>query len=276
MPPFSIDPDKDTICDVIRHWADIQPDAPALLSEDRAPLTYSALTAQMDKIREALNASGLGRGDRVGIIHSGGSDMASLLLGVISGATAVPLDPRQTVSEYAIQLCDRNARALIAESGVSQAAVDAARQLGLSVLETQIVESGGEEKVTITAKAEGAPAQPDVARRDDIALIFGTSGTTDRSKIVPRKHRHLLARAALENTVYEMMRDDVGILIRPLYYSGSFNHVPAALFSGGSFVVLSSFEPAAFFRLCLGSWGDLVHCGTDFSESDTYLCDGEP
>ncbi len=39
MRPFSIDPDTDTIYDVIRRWADIQAQAPALLEEGKEPLT---------------------------------------------------------------------------------------------------------------------------------------------------------------------------------------------------------------------------------------------
>ncbi len=62
MTPFPVDPEKDTICDVIRRWAETQPNAPALLSEDNAPLTYSALAAQSDDMRALLNTSGLGRG----------------------------------------------------------------------------------------------------------------------------------------------------------------------------------------------------------------------
>ena len=62
MTPFPVDPEKDTICDVIRRWAETQPNAPALVSEDNAPLTYSALAAQSDDIGALLYTSGLGRG----------------------------------------------------------------------------------------------------------------------------------------------------------------------------------------------------------------------
>ena len=40
MPPFPVDPKKDTICDVIRRWADVQPDAPAFVAENTAALSY--------------------------------------------------------------------------------------------------------------------------------------------------------------------------------------------------------------------------------------------
>ena len=92
MPPFPINPEKDTICDVIRRWAEVQAHAPVLVSDDKEPLSYSALAALMDDIRNVLNASGLGRGDRIGIVHSGGAAMVSAILGVMNGATAIPLN----------------------------------------------------------------------------------------------------------------------------------------------------------------------------------------
>ena len=77
MPPFPVDPEKHTICDVIRRWAEIQPDAPAFLEEGRQTLTYRGLVEVMEGVREALNDSGLGRGDRIAVIHSGDSELAA-------------------------------------------------------------------------------------------------------------------------------------------------------------------------------------------------------
>ena len=63
MPPFAIDPDKDTICDVIRRWAEVQPDAPAVLKigsseEDVRTMSYSGLAQFMEAFRAALSGAG--------------------------------------------------------------------------------------------------------------------------------------------------------------------------------------------------------------------------
>ncbi len=39
MPPFDVNLHRDTMCDVIRRWADLQPEAPALIAEAKAPCT---------------------------------------------------------------------------------------------------------------------------------------------------------------------------------------------------------------------------------------------
>ncbi len=90
MPPESI---SQTICDVIRHWAERNPNKPAFIAEGQAPLTYGALTQLMDDFRETLNASGFGRGDRIAIVHPGGAEMAATTIGVAGCTTAVPLNP---------------------------------------------------------------------------------------------------------------------------------------------------------------------------------------
>ncbi|MCH8013413.1 MAG: non-ribosomal peptide synthetase, partial [Candidatus Dadabacteria bacterium] len=73
-------------------------------------------------------------------------------------------------------------------------------------------------------------------------------GTTDRSKIVPRSHRRLLARVAVEEKTIELGPDDIGVVMRPLYYAGPFNNVLSALCTGGAIVVLPKFEAQAFFE----------------------------
>ena len=40
-----MDTTGDIIIDLLRHWARVQPDAPAILAKDAAPLSYKALVA---------------------------------------------------------------------------------------------------------------------------------------------------------------------------------------------------------------------------------------
>ncbi len=56
MPPESI---SQTICDVIRHWAERNPNKPAFIAEGQAPLTYGALAQLMDVFR-LLNPKAMG------------------------------------------------------------------------------------------------------------------------------------------------------------------------------------------------------------------------
>ncbi len=66
MTPFPVDPEKDTICGVIQGRAETRPEAPALPSEDHAPLAHSIPAAHGDGIGALLDASRLGRGWPIG------------------------------------------------------------------------------------------------------------------------------------------------------------------------------------------------------------------
>ena len=134
------EPISQTICDVIRHWAERDPDKPALVAESQAPLTYGALAQLMDDFRETLNASGFGRGDRVGIVHPGGAEMAATIIGVAGCTTAVPLNPAYTVGEFDIHLRDRGVNVLLVEAGMDTPTRDAAERQGIPVLEVELAD----------------------------------------------------------------------------------------------------------------------------------------
>ena len=77
MPPFPVDCEKDTICDVIRRWAKIQPDAPILVDEGCPPFSYGGLVNLMNEFGAALGHCGFGMGDRIAIVQRGGPQAAS-------------------------------------------------------------------------------------------------------------------------------------------------------------------------------------------------------
>ncbi|MCZ6636681.1 MAG: AMP-binding protein, partial [Alphaproteobacteria bacterium] len=185
MLAVAFDPDKDTLCDIIRRWAEVQPEAPALLAEGKAPRTYSALAAVMDDIRAGLNASGLGRGDRIGIVHSGGADMMAVMLGVMSGATVVPLNPGFSETELAFHLAGSGVDAVIVENGLETEARHVAEHMGIACLELLEGVASETGALTIRPLAGAQPKPNERALFDDLAMVLSTSGTTSVGKVVP-------------------------------------------------------------------------------------------
>jgi acyl-CoA synthetase (AMP-forming)/AMP-acid ligase II/thioesterase domain-containing protein/acyl carrier protein len=251
MPPFPIDPEKDTIGDVIRRWAEVQPDAPAFLADGRAPLTYSGLVEVMDGVRGALNASGIGRGDGVGVVHSGGGEMAALLLGVLSGAAIVPLNPALTEDELTLQVNNCGLRAVIMEDGFESAARAAAEACAVPILDAL---GGPDGATTVTgtvqlrAGTSGEAANPGPARPEDPALVLVTSGTTSRNKIVPLRQAHVIARSRVQSELFELRSHDRSLNLRPLHYAAGVYNVTCALYAGGSIIFHSPFEERTFFH----------------------------
>ena len=93
-----------TFLDVIRFWADRTPDAPALLTEPGGALSYRELIGEIEATGTALHTCGFGRGDRIAVVHPGGADMATAVMGIWSHATVIPLSPRHRLGEYSLYL----------------------------------------------------------------------------------------------------------------------------------------------------------------------------
>jgi acyl-CoA synthetase (AMP-forming)/AMP-acid ligase II/thioesterase domain-containing protein len=255
------EPKPGTIGETIQRWAERTPDAPAFIAEDRLPLTYGALAELMARFGRTLNGSGYGRGDRIGIVHSGGAEMASTLLSVASYATAVPLVPAYTVGEFAIHLHDRNVKGLIVEAGLETPARAAAERLGLPVLEVELVDDSVAGDVVLRPGPEQRARQPGAATPDDYMLVMATSGTTSQSKIVPLRHRLTMGRITATANLLELREDDRCFNLQPLVYTGGIFNTGGSLLAGGSVIFLPHFDVATFFRY-LAALGPTWYAGS--------------
>ncbi len=102
-------------------------DATALHAPGGKALTYKALRAHVDRTVKALNALGIGRGDRVAIVLPNGPEMASAYVAVASACASCPLNPAYRADEFEFYLSDLNAKALLVEKGSASPAVAVAQ-----------------------------------------------------------------------------------------------------------------------------------------------------
>ncbi len=238
-----------TMYEVVSHWAKLTPNAPALVADGAAPLSYRGLLESIDSIGADLNGLGIGRNDRVAIVHPGGRDMALTILGIWSYATPVPLNPESTLGELAIQMRDMRVNALAIAEDMDTPARHAAEMLDLPILELSPDGRGG---MAITAKSHRitpvsdrtGPVQP-----DDIVAVIATSGTTSHSKVVPIRHRQLVCRNSYVARSMELGAEDRSLNMLRLYHSGGLNQgLSTPLIVGGSLGVLTDFSVSGFFR----------------------------
>ena len=80
--------------------------APAIGAPGREAMTFDGLRGQIDSTIAALNAMGVGRGDRVAIVLPNGPEMASAFIAVAAGATTAPLNPAYRAEEFRFYLDD--------------------------------------------------------------------------------------------------------------------------------------------------------------------------
>ena len=238
-----------SIARVLRTHAESRPDAPAILAPGRRPLAYGPLWHQVEAVVGTLNALGVGRGARVGVVLPQGAEMAVAVLAVASGATAAPLSPLHREPEYERHLAERKIGALIVQAGVESAARTVARARGLRVIELEPLSGVEAGRFTLSAGSTPSAVDPKPAQPDDVAFVLTTSGTTMHTKIVPLTHVNVLAGSARTVRALELTAADRCLNLMPVFHShGLAAGLIAPLLAGGSVSCPPPFDEAQFFR----------------------------
>ena len=228
------------------------------------PLTYAALTVLMDDVRGVLNASGLGRGDRIGVVHSGGPDMMSILLGIMSGATAAPLNPNFSIGEFAFHMGNSGITAMVVEKGIDSPARSAAKELNIPCLEATSEGATVIGDISLEGLTGVAPRAGEESVFEDLALVLSTAGTTSAGKVVPLGWRENAARYWNNIKPFGLSPEDCRMVLRPLYYTSGVTSCMGALFSGGKCSIVPSFNVEGFYRALVPHQVTWLSCGPAF------------
>jgi acyl-CoA synthetase (AMP-forming)/AMP-acid ligase II len=236
-----------TVLELLGTGAD---DTTALSAPGGASLSYRHLRALVSETLTALNAHGVGRGDRVAIVLDNGPHMATAFLAVAAGATAAPLNPAYRAEEFEFYLTDLRASLLIIEADKVSPVVDVANKLGIPIAQLVALPQRGAGAFTLTwaSGQSAASAHPGAAAADDIALVLHTSGTTSRPKIVPLSQRNVCASAHNVRNSLALTANDRALNIMPLFHiHGLIAGVLAPLSVGGMVACSPGFNALKFF-----------------------------
>ncbi|MCH8188437.1 MAG: AMP-binding protein, partial [Proteobacteria bacterium] len=221
----------------------------ALAAPGRAALTFRGLREHLAKTSTALNAAGVGRGDRVAIVLPNGPEMASAFLSVAASASTAPLNPAYREDEFDFYLSDLRAKALIVEAGSETPALAVARRQGIAVLELHPEADGPAGLFTLAGDGPGGtPATGGFAEPGDEALVLHTSGTTSRPKIVPLTQTNICASARNIRQTLTLSPGDRCLNIMPLFHiHGLIAATLSALGAGGRVFCSPGFNALRFF-----------------------------
>jgi len=181
-----------TIVEIIARHSRRTPDTLAILAPGRTPLTYQALTDQIDAAIRAVAAAGFRRGDRVALALPDGPEMAVALLAVTGSATCVPLNPALDEASYRAAIEASRIDALIVPYGEDTPAVRAANALTVPIIRLVFTPVDAAGTFTLVSGSPRAAVEADAPMPEDVALLMQTSGTTARPKGVPLTHRLLV------------------------------------------------------------------------------------
>jgi len=239
-----------SISDRLKTLASDCGDKNAVIAPGRQPLSFVNLWKQIDYVVNWLNATNLGRNDRIALVLPNGPEMAVGFIAVASGATAAPLNPNSTQSEFEFYLSDLKAKAIIVQSNLKSAARTAAEALDIPIVELSFDKDAPAGSFTLTtAKHFSRSVRHGFAEEDDTALVLHTSGTTSRPKIVPLTHRNLCASIVNHKTALALTPMDCCLGMMPLFHiHGLITVVLSSLMTGGSVVCAPGFDAAMFFK----------------------------
>ena len=244
----------ESLPDIVRESAETRPEKPALVFHGRVT-SYRELDALVDRTAAALVGLGIGKGDRVALLLGNIPEFVYGLMGVLRlGAVAVPLNNASTRDEIAGALADAEAAAVIVGIDLVPAALGAREEI--PSLEHVLVigpppTPRGTRSFDELLDRAGAPPDVDV-RRDDLALLQYTAGTTARPKGAMLTHGNLLANLEQVSEVpaLEEAESDVVLLVLPLFHIYALNAaLDLVLRAGGTAVLEDRFDPVETLRL---------------------------
>lgn len=248
-----------TLSEMIAMHARQTPTAVAMTAPSATPLSYGGLHQLIVRTVASLNALGIGRGDRVGLVLPNCPEMATAFVALASGCTAAPLNMAYRADEFEFYLSDLKAKALIVASDSDTPARAVAAKLGVAVLELHALPEEGAGTFNITGAAAGSPVQnAGLAQTDDVALILHTSGTTSRPKIVPLTHKNVCASARNISKTLNLTQADRELHVMPLFHiHGLIAGVLAPLAVGSQIFCTPGFNALKFFgwmKECKPTW----------------------
>ncbi|UYP18678.1 acyl--CoA ligase [Rhodococcus sp. Z13] len=225
-----------TVLHALRAWSVRRPDVPALSCDDTS-LTWSDLTAAVDRAATRLVAEGVRPGDRVGVLGGLSLDWAIAALGVIrTGAVLCPLNERHTAAELERVYRKLSPVAVVAAEPNREVAQLACKEIDTppKVLDSETLSVAG---------SEGALPDPGNDPSRPVCII-PTSGSTGTPKGVVYTHESLLG-AFFEWSLQapDLLGAHTLNLSSLSFAAGLLNGFLAPLVLGGSVTMLSKWDP---------------------------------
>jgi fatty-acyl-CoA synthase len=242
---------------VLRKAVHLHPHGRAIVCGDSS-WTYSQFGERVNRLSNALRSLGIGKGDRLAILHRNCHRYLEAYYGVMQlGAVLVPMNYRLTPAEWVYIIRDSGARSLIVDRAFLQPVESVADDLSESCL---IIVAGSEagkgrgpegrrEYETLLSAAEACPpAKVEIDERD-AAQIYYTSGTTGRGKGVVLSHRNVYAHALGAIAEFKLDDSDVWIHAAPLFHLADGWATWSISWVGGVHVLVPEFREQAVLEL---------------------------
>ena len=215
-------------------------------SHFRKEITWSEFDKKANSFANMLLARGVKKGDKVAILLMNCIDWLPIYFGTIkTGAIVVPLNFRYTAEEidYCLELSD--AKVLI----FGPEFIDRLNQVRENLTNIKIYYFVGKDCPSYAISYESfvrsfSSAKPKITVKDsDDGAVYFSSGTTGFPKAILHAHQSLMTATEVEQNHHGQTKEDVFLLIPPLYHTGAKMHWFGSLMTGSKAIILKGTNP---------------------------------
>ena len=246
-------PSARTLPDLLLEMASKRPSALAAKTRD-GEVGYSVLARRSQRVAAALHASGVGRGDRVGLMLENGITWLEILFGAtMAGAVLVPFSTWSTRAELEFLVADSAIDILFSTSGfagrsfVSDLGEFQAGRMFPKVREYVLIAAAAPDGMVPYAdfldrgRMGTVPMESRPGASDDAVVLY-TSGSTSRPKGVRLRHNGIIENGFNIGERQGLVATDRVFLSAPLFWSfGGANALPATFTHGAALVMPEKF-----------------------------------
>ncbi|RNF38672.1 fatty acid--CoA ligase [Planococcus salinus] len=208
--------------------------------------TYQEWQADVHRLANALNAAGVGKGDRVSTFLFNNHELATTLFACAKiGAIFNPINFRLKSEEVSFILKDAEPKVVIFENQLKntiseiQPEFPAVQFWFIDEAKPDFAKSYQEE----VARSHTAPPEAEVDETDTYAIMY-TSGTTGRPKGVIHRHRDMAEQSLICINVMKYNNSDVGLVTAPMFHCAELHCcVIPRVHAGASSVIMHQFDP---------------------------------
>ena len=211
-------------------------------------LTYREVREATSRMAQAQRALGLDVGSRVAVLSGNRPEvLTNLAATIVNGCVLTPLHPMGSLDDHAFVVDDAGIECLIVDV---HRFGERARALAERCPGLRVVGFGpsdvGDDYLALADGFEARPLEPAEVTPDDLCTLLYTGGTTGRPKGVLLPQRVWATLTSIQLADWELPAELRVLVATPLSHAAMSLLMPV-LIRGGSFHVLESFSPDAFY-----------------------------
>jgi len=235
LPPATFLPD------FLEHQARTQPDATCWIFGDRT-WTFAAAWESVRRTAGALQAAGIGRGDRIAVLDKNNPAILQLILGgSLVGAATTVVNWRLAGDELDYVLNDCGARLAVVGADLRDAYDLVADRL--EHVERAVALGGERDEFDAFLAAEPIDRQGEVTP-DDVCVVMYSSGTTGRPKGVQLTQHAMVQHCRVGGGDAEYGPGSMMMVAMPMFHVGGTSYALLGLTHGIPAFVVKEVDPA--------------------------------